>query len=135
VGRPVLITENDYRNQLWNGDIGMVGVGGVGQAQGQSNRVACFLDADGALRQLGIGRLPPHESAFALSVHKSQGSEVDEVSLVLPSEPSRVLSRELVYTALTRAKRRVVIHGSREVLRSAIAQVVSRSTGLRELLR
>ncbi|MEY4582641.1 MAG: hypothetical protein RL701_7344, partial [Pseudomonadota bacterium] len=132
VGRPVLITENDYRNQLWNGDIGIVA---VGQAPSQSTRVACFLDSDGALRQLGIGRLPPHESAFALSVHKSQGSEVEEVSLVLPNEPSRVLSRELVYTALTRAKKRVVIHGEREVLRAAILQVVSRSTGLRALLR
>jgi exodeoxyribonuclease V alpha subunit len=86
------------------------------------------------LRRLGLGRLPPHESAFALSVHKSQGSEVDEVALVLPDEPSRVLSRELVYTALTRAKKRVAIYGSRSILRQALGQVVARSTGLRELL-
>jgi exodeoxyribonuclease V alpha subunit len=130
VGRPILVTENDYRTRLWNGDIGLVVSGEAGQAA----RNACFLDPDGTLRQLGLGRLPPHESAFALSVHKSQGSEVDEVSLVLPEEPSRILSRELVYTALTRAKRRVVIHGTRSVLKASICQVVSRSTGLRELL-
>lgn len=128
VGRPVMITENDYRTQLWNGDIGVI----AGEA---GTRYAHFLGTDGALRRLGLGRLPPHESAFALSVHKSQGSEVDVVSLVLPSEPSRILSRELVYTALTRAKKRVVIHGSRDVLRAAISQAVSRNTGLQDLLR
>ena len=128
IGRPIMITENDYRTQLWNGDIGVV-------AREAGERYAYFLGADGALRRLGLGRLPPHESAFALSVHKSQGSEVDVVSLVLPSEPSRILSRELVYTALTRAKKRVVIHGSRDVLRSAIMQAVSRNTGLQDLLR
>lgn len=127
-GRPIMITENDYRTQLWNGDIGVI-------ATEAGERYAYFLSADGALRRLGIGRLPPHESAFALSVHKSQGSEVDVVSLVLPSEPSRILSRELVYTALTRAKKRVIIHGSREVLRAAITQAVSRNTGLQDLLR
>jgi exodeoxyribonuclease V alpha subunit len=127
-GRPIMITENDYRTQLWNGDIGVI-------ATEAGERYAYFLGADGALRRLGIGRLPPHESAFALSVHKSQGSEVEVVSLVLPREPSRILSRELVYTALTRAKRRVVIHGSREVLRAAITQAVSRNTGLQDLLR
>jgi exodeoxyribonuclease V alpha subunit len=128
LGRPIMITENDYRTQLWNGDIGVIGGEG-------GERYAHFLGADGALRRMGIGRLPPHESAFALSVHKSQGSEVDVISLVLPSEPSRILSRELVYTAITRAKKRVVIHGSRDVLRAAIMQAVSRNTGLQDLLR
>jgi exodeoxyribonuclease V alpha subunit len=128
VGRPVMVTENDYRTRLWNGDIGLV------MSAQDGARSACFLDVDGSLRQLGLGRLPPHESAFALSVHKSQGSEVDEVSLVLPAEPSRILSRELIYTALTRARQRVVIHGSREVLAAAIAHAVSRNTGLQDLL-
>ena len=127
-GRPIMVTENDYRTQLWNGDVGVI-------ASTAGERYACFLGADGSLRRLGIGRLPPHESAFALSVHKSQGSEVDVVSLVLPSEPSRILSRELVYTALTRAKKRVIIHGSRDVLRVAIQQAVVRHTGLQDLLR
>mgnify|MGYP003471501264 CR=1 FL=1 len=128
LGRPLMITENDYRTRLWNGDVGLV------CADPEQGRTTCFLDTEGRLRRLGLGRLPPNESAFALSVHKSQGSEVDEVSLVLPRDPSRILSRELLYTGITRARRRVVIHGSRDILRAAIEQVVSRSTGLRELL-
>jgi exodeoxyribonuclease V alpha subunit len=128
IGRALLVTENDYRNQLWNGDVGIVARSERGE------RVACFVSTDGQTRELGFGRLPPHESAFALSVHKSQGSEVDEVALVLPREPSRVLTRELLYTAVTRARRRVVIHGTREVVAWAVAHAVARSTGLRELL-
>jgi exodeoxyribonuclease V alpha subunit len=126
-GRPLMITENDYRTSLWNGDIGLIA--------GEGNtRFAHFFAPDGTLRRLGTGRLPPHESGFALSVHKSQGSEVDVVALVLPSEPSRILSRELVYTALTRARKRVEIYGSREVFAAAVSQAVSRHTGLRDLL-
>jgi len=142
--RPLMITQNDYRMRLWNGDIGMVwdwdASAGLAAVEGDAaerprGRSACFLDVPAqSLRRMGLGRLPPHESAFALSVHKSQGSEVDVVSLVLPREPSRILSRELVYTALTRAKQRVIIHGSAEVLRAAILQNVERSTGLRDLL-
>jgi exodeoxyribonuclease V alpha subunit len=128
LGRALLITENDYKNRLWNGDVGMVAQGGG------AGPVACFVAPDGRMRELGFGRLPAHESAFALSVHKSQGSEVDEVALVLPREPSRVLTRELLYTAVTRARRRVVIHGSRDVIAWAVAHSVARATGLRELL-
>jgi exodeoxyribonuclease V alpha subunit len=128
LGRPLLVTENDYRVRLWNGDVGLVtraARGGV---------CAYFPAADGGGRELGLGRLPPHESAFALSVHKSQGSELDEVALILPAAPSRVLSRELLYTAITRARQRVVIHGSRAVFAAALSRTVSRSTGLRDLL-
>jgi exodeoxyribonuclease V alpha subunit len=128
IGRTLLVTENDYRNRLWNGDVGLV----TQSAHGLP--VACFVAPDGTIRELGFGRLPPHESAFAMSVHKSQGSEVAELALVLPIEPSRVLTRELLYTAVTRARSRVVIHGSRNVVAWAIAHRVARSTGLRELL-
>lgn len=127
IGRPIMITENDYRTQLWNGDVGVI-------ASERGTRMAYFLGVDGEPRRLGLGRLPPHESGFALSVHKSQGSEVDVVALVLPSEPSRILSRELVYTALTRAKKSLEIYGSRQVLKAAIQQAVSRNTGLQDLL-
>jgi exodeoxyribonuclease V alpha subunit len=128
IGRTLLVTENDYRNRLWNGDVGLVTRGAHGLP------VACFVAPDGLIRELGFGRLPPHESAFAISVHKSQGSEVAELALILPTEPSRVLTRELLYTAVTRARRRVVIHGSRKVVAWAITHRVARSTGLRELL-
>jgi exodeoxyribonuclease V alpha subunit len=128
-GRPLLITENDYRNRLWNGDLGLVTEDPTTRALS-----AAFVAPDRSMRKLGFGRLPPHESAYALSVHKSQGSEVDEVALVLPAESSRILSRELLYTAVTRARKRVVIHGDRATLIYAIARRVARSTGLRELL-
>ncbi|HET8937498.1 MAG TPA: exodeoxyribonuclease V subunit alpha [Polyangiales bacterium] len=128
IGRPIMITENDYRTQLWNGDVGVI-------AAERGTRIAYFLSVEGEPRRMGLGRLPPHESGFALSVHKSQGSEVDVVSLVLPAEPSRILSRELVYTALTRAKKSLAIYGSRDVLKAAIEQAVSRNTGLQDLLR
>jgi exodeoxyribonuclease V alpha subunit len=128
LGRPLLVTENDYRVRLWNGDVGLV----TRAARGGS--CAYFSAADGGSRELGLGRLPPHESAFALSVHKSQGSELDEVALILPPAPSRVLSRELLYTAITRARARVVIYGSRAVFAAALSRAVSRSTGLRDLL-
>jgi exodeoxyribonuclease V alpha subunit len=128
VGLPLLVTENDYHNRLWNGDVGMCSRGARGE------RVACFLGQDQRVRELGLSRLPAHECAFAMSVHKSQGSEVDEVALILPETTSSLLSRELVYTAITRARRRVVVYAPREVLAAAIAQRVVRSTGLRELL-
>lgn len=126
--RPIIVTENDYRTQLWNGDVGCIARGS------RSARVAWFQAADGSLREFGFGSLPPHESAFVLSVHKSQGSEVDVVSLILPAELSRLLSRELLYTAITRARRRVTISGARDVLSHAVSRAVTRSTGLRDLL-
>jgi exodeoxyribonuclease V alpha subunit len=126
-GRALLITQNDYRNQLWNGDVGLVRRNALGAT------VACFIGTDGH-REIGLGRLSSYEDAFAISVHKSQGSEVDEVALVLPHEPSRVLTRELLYTAVTRARKRVSIFGSGTLVAWAIAHRVARNTGLRDLL-
>jgi exodeoxyribonuclease V alpha subunit len=74
--------------------------------------------------------LPRHDSAFAMTVHKAQGSELDEVWLLLPSHDSRVLSRELVYTAITRARERVEVIGARAVLAQAIATPTQRDSGL-----
>jgi exodeoxyribonuclease V alpha subunit len=78
--------------------------------------------------------LPEHVTAFAQTVHRSQGSEYDEVALVLPSEISRVTTRELIYTGVTRARGRVSIHASREVLRQALARRTERASGLADLL-
>jgi exodeoxyribonuclease V alpha subunit len=125
VGAPILVTENDYRLRLWNGDIGFV----VENAE-RATVEACFPGPDQTVRRFGVTRLPAHELAFALSVHKSQGSEVDEVAVVLPHERSAVLSRELLYTAVTRAKQRVVIYGPRAVVAEAIGTSVVRSSGL-----
>lgn len=127
-GMPLLVTRNDYQLRLFNGDIGIVwpdAGGGLG---------ACFTGEDGALRRVPPARLPEHEPAFAMTVHKSQGSEFDEVLLVLPDKPSPVLTRELVYTGLTRARKRVEVWFDETALREAIGQKTRRESGLRAAL-
>ena len=81
-----------------------------------------------------IARLPPHETAYAMSVHKSQGSEFDRVAVILPIDDSPVLSRELLYTAVTRARESVTLHGSRAIIEQTIARRIERASGLREAL-
>lgn len=127
-GRPLIITRNDYQVQLFNGDTGLLIDVGDGVVS------AVFEGGDGELRRLAPARLPAHETVFAMSVHKSQGSEFDEVALLLPGEVSPVLSRELVYTGVTRARSRVAICGTREVIAEAVRRRVERSSGLRDTL-
>ena len=124
--RPVLILRNDYGLGLFNGDVGVV------VRDGPRLRV-CFQGTEG-LRFLAPSRLPPHETVFAMTIHKSQGSEFDAVSVVLPEAPSPLLSRELLYTAVTRARRRVDVLGSREVIRSAVGRAIQRASGLHDAL-
>ena len=132
-GRPILVTRNDYTNGLFNGDVGV-----FAEAPGLDGELpslkACFPAADGTERWLGAGRLPEHETVYAMTVHKSQGSEVDEVAVVLPPRPSPVCTRELLYTAVTRAKKRVVVYGSAATVRATIRAKVQRSSGLRDRL-
>lgn len=138
-GWPLLVSQNDYRNRLWNGDLGLIAPDPDAQVQdtatlltgGATRRLwAWFLTADGESRKLGLGRLPPHAPAFALSVHQSQGSEVDDVAVVLPHEVSPVVTRELLYTAVTRARRSVALFASAELLEAAVKRSVARSSGL-----
>ncbi|QNR97331.1 exodeoxyribonuclease V subunit alpha [Stenotrophomonas sp. 169] len=124
-GRLLLVTENSYRHRLFNGDIGI-----------------CLRDATGAIvawfagddlaqpRAFHPAALPAHESAFAMTVHKAQGSEFDEVWLQLPRHDARVLSRELVYTGLTRARQRLHLAGPADVLEKALHRHASRMSGL-----
>ena len=130
--RPLLVTANDYQVELFNGDVGVIAPSG--EALPDAPLVAWFRGGPSGLRKLSPACLPRHETAFALSVHKSQGSEFDEVALVLPDRPSPILTRELVYTAVTRAKRKVTLFGSEAVLRSAIEAQVERASGLRDRL-
>ncbi|WP_179404790.1 AAA family ATPase [Burkholderia guangdongensis] len=123
-GRPVMVTRNDYALGLFNGDVGIA----LPDAHGVLR--VWFKRADGTARAVSPAALPPHETAFALTVHKSQGSEFDEAALVLPAAFSRVLTRELVYTAVTRARKRVQIVGARRVLAQAIATRTQRDSGL-----
>ena len=130
-GRPVLITQNDYGLGLFNGDIGAT----LKDARGGSEGLTVFFtDASGALRRFLPYRLPPHETVWAMTVHKSQGSEFEDVLLILPQTVSPVLSRELVYTALTRARKRITVFGKREVLSTAILRRLERTSGLRDTL-
>ncbi|HBK47126.1 MAG TPA: exodeoxyribonuclease V subunit alpha, partial [Xanthomonadaceae bacterium] len=124
-GRLLLITENSYRHGLFNGDVGIC----LRDAQGAL--VAWFEgDSDGQVRGFHPAALPAHESAFAMTVHKAQGSEFDEVWLQLPARDARVLSRELVYTGITRARRELHLAGSEAVLRAALVRHAARISGL-----
>ena len=91
-------------------------------------------DAKGEALRFPPGRLPDHESVFAMSVHRAQGSEYDEVTVVPGGEESRVLTRELLYTAVTRARRTVTIHGSEDEIRAALARPTRRRSGLFDAL-
>ena len=123
-GRAVMVARNDYALGLFNGDIGIA----LPTREGQLR--VYFRAADGGTRAVTPAALPPHDTAFALTVHKSQGSEFDHAALVLPASKSRVLARELVYTAITRARKTVRIVGARDVLASAIATPTRRDSGL-----
>lgn len=123
-GKPVMITENDYQTKLFNGDFGLVILD-----HEQKSRVIFHNGTERSV-PLSIARLPAHESAWAISVHKSQGSEFDEVMLVLPEVPSPVISRELLYTAVTRAKSKITIVANESVLRHAIRHQIQRNSGL-----
>ncbi len=126
-GLPVMVLENDYSVGLFNGDVGVL-VGQPGSLR------AAFRGSDGAPRYEALGRLPHWEPVYAMTVHKSQGSEFDSVALVLPGAPSDnealVLTRELIYTGLTRARRHVTLVASRSTLRRSIAQRTLRAAGL-----
>jgi exodeoxyribonuclease V alpha subunit len=127
-GRPVLVTANDHDNRLYNGDLG------VEWREPDGALLAWFGDGRGRMRSVPLLRLPPHETAWAMTVHKSQGSEFDEVLLLLPDRTGPLLHRQLVYTAVTRARRRAVIAGDETLLMHALATEPERSTGLGELL-
>src|SRR5690606_1978276 len=127
-GRPIMVTENDYQSQLFNGDVGVL------CKEAETGRVwAYFANADG-VRRLPASRLPNHETVFAMTVHKSQGSEFKHVALVLPEGPSPVLCRELIYTGVTRARDRITLFGAEDVLRDGISRPVLRASGLRQAL-
>lgn len=124
-GRRVMVVRNDYGARLFNGDVGL-----------------CLRDADGALRvwfeaegggarALAPGALPAHEPAFALTIHKSQGSEYGHVAVVLPPDPEhRILSRQLLYTGLSRAKHAVALWAPQASVAAALARALRRAGGL-----
>lgn len=126
-GKPVMVTSNDYQQGLFNGDAGLIV---PADEAGPGSVRALFGTSAANLRYVHPAQLPPHETAYAITVHKSQGSEFDHVVLILPEAESRVLSRELVYTAVSRARKSVEIWGTRDVLKTAITREVRRFSGL-----
>ena len=122
-GLLLMITANSARHGLFNGDVGVMRVDADGDAR------VWFDGVDGP-RSWPPSALPKHEPAYALTVHKAQGSEFDRVLLVLPEASSRVLSRELLYTGLTRAKTALTLWAREPILREAIARRVARWSGL-----
>jgi exodeoxyribonuclease V alpha subunit len=128
-GQPLMITRNDYHLKLYNGDIGVV------LADGPGKTLKAFFQApDGTLRKFHPARLPEHETVYAMTVHKSQGSEFDRVLLLLPDRESPVLTRELLYTGITRARKRVEIWGRMPVFKQAVSRRTERASGLHDLL-
>jgi exodeoxyribonuclease V alpha subunit len=127
-GRPIMVTRNDYQLSLFNGDVGVV------VASRAERPWVAFPAAAGTLRRVAALHLPEHETVYAASVHKSQGSEFDEVAVVLPEHDSPLLTRELLYTAVTRARHAVTIYASPVTVAAAVARRVERASGLRDLL-
>jgi exodeoxyribonuclease V alpha subunit len=125
-GRPLLVTANDYGLRVYNGDTGVVVAGPDGLR-------AVIGGATGPL-DFATSRLGDVETMHAMTIHKSQGSQADDVTVLLPSEDSRLLTRELFYTAVTRAKAKVRVVGSEAAVRAAIGRRAVRATGLRERL-
>ena len=134
LGRPVLVTENAYDVGLMNGDIGVVlPVEGAGP-RGLAAVFPVTRHGRRSVRSVPLSRLPPHSGALVMTVHKSQGSQFGRVALVLAGRPSPIQTRELVYTGITRARRRLDWLGSVQELGAALDRPISRASGLSELV-
>lgn len=124
-GRPILVTSNDYNLNLFNGDLGI-----ILPDPSAGERLRAFFRMGGAIRSFSPAGLPEHETVYAMTVHKSQGAEFGEALIILPDRPSPVVTRELLYTALTRARGRVEIWGRPEVFIQAVGIRTRRTSGL-----
>jgi exodeoxyribonuclease V alpha subunit len=128
---PVMITKNDYTLRLFNGDVGMVVKRPDGVMEAWFEQAQ---DGGNRLRSIPVARLPENEPVFAMTVHKSQGSEFDHVLLILPDEDAPVLTRELVYTGITRARKSLTVWANPRVLETASSRSASISSGLRDAI-
>ncbi|HEY2303405.1 MAG TPA: exodeoxyribonuclease V subunit alpha [Acidimicrobiales bacterium] len=127
VGRPVLVTENDYGLKLYNGDTGVIVAGRAGHP------VAVF-ERGTELLEFSPTRLAAVDTVYAMTVHKSQGSQFDGVAVLLPDPASPILTRELLYTAITRARRQLLLIGTEAAVRAALRHPIGRASGLRRRL-
>jgi exodeoxyribonuclease V alpha subunit len=122
-GRPLLVTENDYGLRLYNGDTGVV-------VRTEDGRVAAAFERGGKPVPFAPSRLSAIETVYAMTVHKSQGSQFGTAAVLLPTPMSQILTRELLYTAVTRAREHLILAGTEETIRAAIARPVARASGL-----
>lgn len=128
LGRPILVTTNDHQNHVYNGDLGIVVAGADGRPQ------VAFPRGDGSVRLVAPRRLPAHETAWAMTVHKAQGSEFDEVLVVMPERDGPLWQASLLYTAVTRAKQRAVVLADPQLLAVALDRWPARTSGLADAL-
>lgn len=129
LGKPIMVMENDSQVGLYNGDIGIALVDQFGRGK------VWFEIGDNQFKAVITSRIPKHESAFVMTVHKSQGSEFDHTLLILPTKFSPLLSKELVYTAVTRAKNKFTVFSTEVIWKSAIKNKVQRQSGLAAWLK
>lgn len=123
-GKPVLITSNDYNLQLFNGDVGIC------LKDKNDGQLRVWFQSEDGFRVFLPSRLPDFETAWALTIHKSQGSEYEQVFLILPDKDLTMISRELIYTAITRAKKQVTIAAGEQVLKNGISRKRERASAL-----
>jgi len=124
VGRPLLVTENDYELRLYNGDTGVI-------VEASDGRLSAAFERGGTIVEYSPSRLSGIDTVYAMTIHKSQGSQFDTAAVLLPDPSSRILSRELLYTAVTRARERLVVVGTEDAVWAAVGRAVARASGLR----
>ena len=125
-GRPIMITKNDYTNNLMNGDCGII-------LKRNGKTKAYFQNNSGS--PFDISALPAFETVYAMTIHKSQGSEYDSVLVALPERELPMLTKELLYTAITRAKEKVEITAKESVLEYTLKNSAARNSGFEDALK
>ena len=123
-GRAIMVVENSYSTGLFNGDVGVIW-----------NDKAYFEDTNSQLKEIGISRLPKTETVFAMTIHKTQGSEFDTVAIMLPDDHNRLLTRELLYTGITRAKSKVYIVSNKQVWDTTVKKSITRFSNVGQILQ
>jgi exodeoxyribonuclease V alpha subunit len=129
-GRPVMVTVNEYSLKLFNGDVGIA----LTDPESEIGLSVYFPSINGEPRRYSPYRLPAHETVFAMTVHKSQGSEFERVLLIMPPFSHQILTREIIYTGLTRARSSAEVWCSDEIFTAACGRRVERRSGLRHAL-
>ena len=124
VGMPLIVLENTPMLGLMNGDVGL-----VWKRENSTQPVVMFREGN-TFKEIRFSEMPPHEAVFAMTVHKSQGSGFDDIMIMLPPKPGPILTRELLYTAITRSKQTVRLYASEEILKKTLETVTVRYSGL-----